>query len=81
MIRIIVLGHIRVLGLPSGGNSWLRLVEQNSTKGSARLTGVPPSQSSGDRYQLTFVVTDSTGRFSLANSEFFVDGSQHESGN
>ena len=25
-------------------------------------------------YQLTFVVTDSTGRFSLANSEFFVDG-------
>ena len=65
---------IRVLGLPSGGNSWLKLIDHNSTKGTARLTGVPPSQSSGDYYQLAFVVTDKTGRFSVTNSELIVDG-------
>ena len=65
---------IRVLGLPSGGNSWLQLIDQNSTLGTARLSGVPPSYSSGDRYQLAFVVTDDTGRFSLANSQLIVDG-------
>ncbi|MBT7650799.1 MAG: tandem-95 repeat protein [Opitutae bacterium] len=65
---------IRVLGLPSGGNSWLKLIDHNSSRGTARLTGVPPSQSSGDYYQLAFVVTDKTGRFSVTNSELIVDG-------
>ena len=65
---------IRVLGLPSSGKSWLKLTDHNSTLGTARLSGIPPSQSSGDRYQLTFVVTDETGRFSLANSQLIVDG-------
>ena len=65
---------IKVFGLPSGGDSWLKLVEQNSTTGSARLFGVPPSQSSGDRYQLAFVVTDETGLFSVANCQLIVDG-------
>ena len=50
------------------------LTDHNSTLGTARLSGIPPSQSSGDRYQLTFVVTDETGRFSLANSQLIVDG-------
>jgi len=65
---------IKVFGLPSGGDSWLKLGDQNSTTGSARLFGVPPSQSSGDRYQLAFVVTDETGLFSVANCQLIVDG-------
>ncbi|MBT5717051.1 MAG: tandem-95 repeat protein, partial [Opitutae bacterium] len=65
---------IKVFGLPSGGNSWLQLVDQNSTTGTARLFGVPPSQASGERYQLAFVVTDDTGRFSVANTQLIVDG-------
>jgi hypothetical protein len=66
--------NIKVFGLPSDGNSWLQLVEQNSSSGTARLVGVPPSQTSGDRYQLAFVVTDDTGRFSVANTQLIVDG-------
>ena len=65
---------IKVFGLPSGGNSWLKLGDQNSTNGSARLFGVAPSQSSGDRYQLAFVVTDETGLFSVLNCQLVVDG-------
>ena len=38
---------IKVFGLPSEGESWLKLVDMNSTSGTARLSGVPPSQSSG----------------------------------
>jgi hypothetical protein len=66
--------NIKVFGLPADGNSWLQLVEQNSSSGTARLVGVPPSQTSGDRYQLAFVVTDDTGRFSVANTQLIVDG-------
>lgn len=65
---------IKVFGLPSGGNSWLQLVDLNSSSGTARLFGVPPSQTSGDRYELAFVVTDDTGRFSVSNAQLIVDG-------
>ena len=65
---------IKVFGLPSEGESWLKLVDMNSTSGTARLSGVPPSQSSGKKYDLAFVVSDETGLFSVANGQLVVDG-------
>ena len=50
------------------------MIDHNSTLGTARLTEIPPSQSSGDQFQLAFVVADETGRFSLSNSKLIVDG-------
>jgi hypothetical protein len=66
---------IEVIGLPTGEEGfWFGITDLDEAKGTAFLQGVPPNGLQGNRYPIALIVTDSTGRYAIANSLLIIDG-------